>query len=606
MSLALLSQLFDETRRLAIAGSVVAPGDFRLKKLAPQLAQVGQKAPVFAKLGEAAKAVVESDEHTAAPMLLNLSTLINAVLYTQGETGLDGPLEPIATIDFGSVETQASARMLKPLLEALTSKGSGRLELITEAQERGAFRDLRLIQPALAALDDVYPEIAAFVAENVLPQYGRTILPTLLADLDLKGKGGAVRRMNLIARLDPEGSRPLFLKALEEGSADMRVAAIEALGTSPEDLPLLLEQARAKAQAVRKAAMTGLARSTEPEAIELLHKALEGKDYSMALHAARQTRNPAVVALIIEQIRTSLDELLAGTITDTKIGNSTSQRVQEFLNSLHQNLSDPVEALLLQIWRQRAELARIKGPPANESLLDEVATLMANGTPKVRQELAASHADALPRYFDSVVLAAQAVLTPADFYTQFSPYLRLAPKTKARSNEAAKKEVLIAVLSHRTSRHSNPYYSYGNIKQEPRQALDSRWLDVAVELELCELSQALPRTGHQGLNNLLLKQWQAIYKKSSNFYESMPIFSTMIDVNHPETTAIMLMMLNDLKGKTRLPNLYGIGNCLIQFPTAAAPQFEAAIAELPETHQKQLNPFLDELKAKENQAETAP
>ena len=41
MSIALLAQVYDETRRLAIAGSVVAPGDFRIKKLiAPLETQV--------------------------------------------------------------------------------------------------------------------------------------------------------------------------------------------------------------------------------------------------------------------------------------------------------------------------------------------------------------------------------------------------------------------------------------------------------------------------------------------------------------------------------------------------------------------------------------
>jgi hypothetical protein len=39
MSIPILTQTYEEVRRLAIAGSVVAPGDFRLKKLVPQLEQ---------------------------------------------------------------------------------------------------------------------------------------------------------------------------------------------------------------------------------------------------------------------------------------------------------------------------------------------------------------------------------------------------------------------------------------------------------------------------------------------------------------------------------------------------------------------------------------
>src|SRR5687767_301162 len=144
MSIALLNQVYDETRRLAIAGSVVAPGDFRLKKLVEPLQKAGEKAPVFAKVGQAITKLVESMEKTSAEALLELSTLVNAILYTQGETGIDGKLEPLETTDLGPQQTQASARLLKPLLEALTSTGSGRLEIIRDAYERGAFRDLRL------------------------------------------------------------------------------------------------------------------------------------------------------------------------------------------------------------------------------------------------------------------------------------------------------------------------------------------------------------------------------------------------------------------------------------------------------------------------------
>ena len=48
MSIPVLTQVYDEVRRLSIAGSVVAAGDFRLKKLIPPLEAAGQKAPVFA------------------------------------------------------------------------------------------------------------------------------------------------------------------------------------------------------------------------------------------------------------------------------------------------------------------------------------------------------------------------------------------------------------------------------------------------------------------------------------------------------------------------------------------------------------------------------
>src|SRR5262245_13466685 len=131
MSIPVLIQTYDEVRRLAIAGSVVAPGDFRLKKLVPPLEQAGQKAPVFAKVTEAVKRLAESNEPTSAAALLELATLVNSILYyTQGETGVEGELTPLPTVELGRLRTQASARVLKPLQEALTTTGSGRLEII--------------------------------------------------------------------------------------------------------------------------------------------------------------------------------------------------------------------------------------------------------------------------------------------------------------------------------------------------------------------------------------------------------------------------------------------------------------------------------------------
>ena len=93
MSIPVLAQVYDEVRRLSIAGSVVAAGDFRLKKLIPPLEAAGQKAPVFAKVAQSVTKLVESNEKTSSEALLEVSTLVNAILYTQGETGLAGDLQ---------------------------------------------------------------------------------------------------------------------------------------------------------------------------------------------------------------------------------------------------------------------------------------------------------------------------------------------------------------------------------------------------------------------------------------------------------------------------------------------------------------------------------
>src|SRR5690348_8746839 len=105
MSIATLTQLYDEVRRLAIAGSSVAVGNVRLQKLIAPLEKSGEKAPVFAKVAQATQAVVNSDEKSAPAALLDLASLVNAILYTQGTTGMAGTLALIETTDLGERQT---------------------------------------------------------------------------------------------------------------------------------------------------------------------------------------------------------------------------------------------------------------------------------------------------------------------------------------------------------------------------------------------------------------------------------------------------------------------------------------------------------------------
>src|SRR4026209_3047055 len=100
MSVALIEESAKEVRRLAIAGSPLAVGDFRLKKFIAPLEQAGAKVPVFAQVAKSINDLVTGTEAESATRLLNLSTLINAILYTQGQSGASGDyrdLEVFAT-----------------------------------------------------------------------------------------------------------------------------------------------------------------------------------------------------------------------------------------------------------------------------------------------------------------------------------------------------------------------------------------------------------------------------------------------------------------------------------------------------------------------------
>src|SRR5215510_3015014 len=120
MSLALIEESAKEVRRLAIAGSPLAVGDFRLKKLIAPLEQAGAKVPVFAQVAKSVSELVDGTESDSAARLLQLSTLLNAILYTQGQSGAGGDFREVEVFATKCASTKTTARVLKPLVEALT------------------------------------------------------------------------------------------------------------------------------------------------------------------------------------------------------------------------------------------------------------------------------------------------------------------------------------------------------------------------------------------------------------------------------------------------------------------------------------------------------
>ncbi len=593
MSLQVLTQVYDETRRLAIAGSVVASGDFRLKKLIPPLEQSGAKAPVFAKVAEAAKAVVESNEKTSADALLELTTLVNAILYTQGETGLAGEMRAIETIDLGAPTTQTSARTLKPLLEALTSTGSGRWELIRDAHTRGLFRDFRLIQPALAGIDDGYGEIADFLAEKVLPMYGKAILPDLKAKLDLKGRAGHPRRLKLMHLLDPEGTRAIVKQALDEGSKETRVAAIECLGGSTDDLSYLLEQASARAIEVRQAAYQSLANMENDEACEALKKAVAGKDLGIAFNALQGAKNTKLIEFILQEA----DRELAA-VSKTKGKKEISEKIgraRSLVNSVYGRTDLASEAFLLKTFARRAEIADWKGD--NESGADfnlAVVSLLASGSEKMVRALVAEHASLST---DELVIAFQAArrrFSSAELYETFSPYVKTKAEKKRgkKDEEAVKSEALCQAMG-----QTHYYHWSSRGAGELPNLEDPRWLDLAVEAKRIDLIRTTIRPGHTAANEFLASAFDEALKNSKEIYDLVHVLGCMFQAKHPKLEDAFVAALE--KHAKRLDYFgYWFGTIVADLPKSAIPRLEALIPNLSDRAANTLLDLIQQLREK--------
>lgn len=584
MSIAVLTQVYDEARRLAIAGSVVAPGDFRLKKLIPALEQAGAKAPVFSKAADAVKAVVDADEKNSATALLELTALVSAILYTQGETGAAGSFDAIETTDLGMHSSQASARVLKPLLEALTTTGSGRFELIRDAFERGAFRDLRLVKPALDAIDDPFGEIGELVAAKILPLYGKAILPGLRSSFDPKGRGGHPRRLRLMHALDSAGTRGLVKEVLDSGSKEVKVVAIECLGADPDDLSFLVEQSTAKAQDVRQAAYRALASIDHDDAVEILKKAASGKDLELAEASLQTSRNAKVLAFLLAESEREIAALPAA--KDRKEVSSKAGRIRSLLNCLFCRDDKDSEAFVLKVFAQRDALTKIKGDTLSGADVNAmVIRLMQEGTPKLKTILADTHGSLGAEELAASFSAARHAYPAAKVFEMFSPYLSIKEDEKKKKH----REAVISAIEGRRNWHS--------LNRDQDVPLDPRWLDIAVRIRNLNLVRQLVRPGHAAANRYLKGMFDETLKKASSLDQCHEVVAAMVAAEHPDATDAFLAAF-EKHGKKASYFSYWFAQLVPDLPKAALPRLEALLPTLTDRMADSLLGYIEQLRMK--------
>ncbi|ADV61518.1 hypothetical protein Isop_0929 [Isosphaera pallida ATCC 43644] len=607
MSIAILNQVYDETKRLAVAGAMVAHGDFRLKKLIAPLELAGTQAPVLAKVADAARRVVEGEESQTAEALLDLAALVTAILFTQGTTGVEGQLEPIESIHLeqhGSIGIQASARTLKPLLDALTGTGSGRVAQIQEAHERGLFRDPRLVTPALKALDDPYAEIAEIMEKKVLPLYGKAIVPLLRADYDPQGKTVNARRLRLIHRLDPETARPLVLDALEHGSKEVKLAALACLGDGPDDLARLVEQARARNQEVRAAAFAGLVKHTDPVVPSLIQTALQSKDYQTVADIIQESKREDLVVFLIRQIQTDLDGLAQ--LDDKKEISARVERITHGLQALNDTGSTAAEQFLLNLFPKRDQWIKLKGTPySGNDLCDAIIQAMATFSTATQTALAQAHAefeaDKLARCFKAGITS----LSPARLFDLFSPYLTATtpeetkhPARKAKVNAKSNSAKALVILETLGGHRSGSWWDRHDEESLDDQ-FDPRWLDLALTHQHLGAVVRVGKIGHPGLDAFLATTFQETISTAKDPNALYLIVHALVTFRHPlATDAILATSEKMVTGKYQYYHIWWLPSLVAQLPKASLSRLEEMVPKLKGYTQQQWVEAIKELRAR--------
>ena len=199
MELTPLYELRDRLRAGIIAGAALAAEDFRLSRALENFSTLEKASPVFAKVGQLGRSVLAPDCQDRAGALLDAITLCDAVLCTQGAVAVPGELEDLPPRAGGVALTNAPYSVVAPLVEALTTKGSGHFSTVidTHDQHPELFSDYRVRDALVKALGASYGELADKVGQWLCLE-DESILPLLTEGFDPAGKKEMARRVQVI------------------------------------------------------------------------------------------------------------------------------------------------------------------------------------------------------------------------------------------------------------------------------------------------------------------------------------------------------------------------------------------------------------------------
>ena len=174
MNLSPLYELKERLESSIIAGVSLLSEDFRLARAVEQMEPLSKASPVFQKIFQGAQGLFSEECENKSDVLLDVLALVDAVLTTQAAVGVEGEMEPLPRsgaeplgADGGMVISNAPYSQLAPILEALTTSGSGHYSFIVDTHERNPeiFSDYRLKSHLVDGLNAGYTELAERMEE---------------------------------------------------------------------------------------------------------------------------------------------------------------------------------------------------------------------------------------------------------------------------------------------------------------------------------------------------------------------------------------------------------------------------------------------------------
>lgn len=419
-----------------------------------------------------------------------------------------------------------------------------------------------------------------------------------------------------MSRLDPEGTHPTVLEALEEGSKEVRLAALGCLEGRADAAALLLPQVKARAQEVRAAAYRALARIDRPEVVEALEAAIRGKDVELVAPYVAKNANLDLAALMLDELTRQLAVVRA---LDPKAKKATGKspdagpvaRFLVLLRGVSGRTDAPLVDVLLAALADHAVLAPLAADVHESGALavEHVAqALLLAGDPRGRAALAAFGAEAPSYLVQAAFVATTLADGPAAAFAVFSPVFLERPsgRTKAAKEAIARAEAIAGLLRHRAQarERDEDYYWYGGEGLVAQRftdiAVDPRWLGAAVKVEDRDLILALAEPGHPELHGYLTRAVRDALgaKKPEPSYELGAVLEGLVKSAHPELVPLFVEVCERFAKGTGQWTDYMIHlNIFAHIPKLPPAAIEPLKALIPKMSDKILDGFAEPLDA---------
>jgi hypothetical protein len=397
-------------------------------------------------------------------------------------------------------------------------------------------------------------------------------------------------------QLDPGGTLELCKTALEDGSPEVKAAAITCLGKHEECLPLVLDQANAKNKLLRAAALEALAGHDRPEITKLFTELVQGKALDILAGPFRALRNRQVLNALLAEGKRIFDLILKG-------DEGQISRFGEVLDCLASRQDPEVEECLLGCFVKSDTLAKVKAKTVvitgknsmltGADLLERLTVLLYQiGSPRTIEAILAKR-ESLPAAVFPQILRSALRTWPADkVYQEFSPLLG---QTKGPGKEKADViEHFVSAANWDGDSRFNPagYRSDFDATQEQaamKTAWDARWLDAAIKADRQSMVCCLAPPGHKAALTYLLNVDDA--KKTS---DSGALIRALVRCQYPKVTDFFLdLVAKKIKSAKYLDyELQFLFENARHLPAADLPKLDAFAAKLDE---KFMDKYLESL-----------